>query len=189
MNASKAKHEIREPSLHDRFTRLLDDRLFLAALLVGWMFVTLLGYVYLGVFSSTYFTVGPNDKLHFVGAPIDTWAKWGCLLTARVLSALTEAALGDMIEPWIVTNLQDTDKVYLPYARWKCRMVVHCFYFYHELDIVFNLFLSLMQFDIALAVIVCKMFVLQFWTLPRWLANKQFVQRDDTIEKLFANKK
>jgi hypothetical protein len=185
----KVKLDVRPPpSLSERFGKLFDDRLFLASLLVGWMLVTLLGYLYLGVYHSSYFTFGPNANLHFVGAPIDTWSKWGCLLAARVLSAITEAALGDLIEPWIITNLQDADKIYLPYRKWKCRMVVHFFYFYHELDIVFNLFLSLMQFDIALAVIVCKSFVLQFWTLPRWLANKHFVARDDTIEKLFVNK-
>ena len=106
-------------------------------------------------------------------------------MASRALGTLSEAALADIIHPWIVTTLQDEQKLYLPYKKWKCRLIVQFYYMYHWLNEIFSLFLMLTQFDIALVEIVCKALVLQIWTLPNWLRKKQFIEPDRPLDKLF----
>ena len=171
--------------LFDKIRFFVTDRLFVVGVLLALQFAYQTGYFYMGVYVSEYFTWGPNDRLFFIKTPIDTWQKWMYLMFSRVIGTLSEAALADVVQPWIVTTLQDEQKVYLPYRKWKCRLIVQLYYTYHWINEVFSLFLMLTQFDIALVEIVCKSFVLQFWTLPHWLRKKEFTEPNRAVEKLF----
>jgi hypothetical protein len=155
--------------------KLLNDKLFLVTILWIWLGVTQIGYGFLGVYSSDFFSFGPNDRLRFMHAPIDTWTKWSFLLAFRIIGTLAEVAAGDMIAPWISTKLQDEDKQLLPYPRWKCKLIVQMFFLYHDFNAMFSVFLALTQVDLAVSVMICQTAVLQCWTLPRWFLHKKFV--------------
>jgi len=170
-----------------RFGDLFGDRLFIVVILLTLQLGNQAGYVFMGVYSSEYFTWGPNDRLFFVGAPIDTWTKWYYLIGSRVISVISEAGLGSQVKCWIETYVQSTDKVYLPYAKWKCRIIVQIYAIYERLNEMFSLFLVLTQADVALAEILCQAFILQLWTLPRWLRRKECLMRDTTLEALLAD--
>ena len=167
--------------------RFLGDRLFLVVALLAIQLGNQAGYVFMGVYRSEYFTWGPNDGLFFVGAPIDTWAKWGYLIGSRLIAVISEAALGSLVKAWIETYVQSSDKIYLPYAKWKCRTIVQAYAIYERLSEILSLFLMLTQADVALMEILCQAFILQLWLLPRWLRRKECLMRDRTIDALLAD--
>jgi len=167
--------------------RLFNDRLFIVVLLLFLQLGNQTGYLFMGVYSSEYFTWGPNDRLFFVGAPIDTWAKWSYLVGSRVIGVAGEAALGSMVKRWIETYIESSEKPYLPYAKWKCRMIVQVYAVYERLGEMLSLFLVLTQADITLVEILCQAFILQLWTLPRWLRRKETLSRDTTLEMLLLD--
>ena len=167
------------------FRSLLCDQLFIVSLLLALQLVNQAGYVFMGVYRSEYFTWGPNERLFFVGAPIDTWPRWGYLIASRVISVLSNNALGGMIEAWITGELQNEARVYLPYSKWKCRVIVQLHAIYGSFNQILSLFLMLTQADIALVEIVCEAVVLQTITLGRWLRRKRYVAHESTLADLF----
>jgi hypothetical protein len=167
-----------------RLGGFLTDRLFVVIILLAIQLGNQAGYVFMGVYTSEYFTWGPNDRLFFVGAPIDTWTKWYYLIGSRLISVVSEAALGAYVKRWIETYVESTDKTYLPYAKWKCRLIVQIYAIYERLNEMFSLFLVLTQADVALAEILCQAFILQLWIMPRWLRRKECLRRDTTLEAL-----
>jgi hypothetical protein len=154
--------------------KVLDDKLKLCYILIVWMMIQMIAFGSLGVFDSPYFSVGPNDRLFLVQAPINTWGKWLILILFRVFGTIFEVATGDMLGPWIMTKLQDEDKLILPYQEWKCKLIIQIFYGYHDINSMFGVFLALTQADIAIVVIICQSVILQNWTIPRWFKNKHF---------------
>jgi hypothetical protein len=165
--------------------QLVSDKLFIVTVLLVVQLANQSGYVFMGVYSSEYFTWGPNARLYSVGAPIDTWTKWGYLIASRVIGVITEAALGDLIAPWIATYVQGEDKVYLPYNKLKCRLIVQFYAVYCKLNDIFALFVMLTQADVAVIEMLSQALVLQTWTLPNWLRKKVHVTPDLVIQQLF----
>jgi len=167
--------------------RKYNDKFTLSGLLIIWLIITQIGYMSLGVFNSDYFSFGPSERLKFINAPIDTWFKWVVLASFRLIGTVAEVASGDMIGPWITTTIQDEHKKTLPFPAWKCKMIVQMFYFYHDFNSMFSVFLALTQVDMALIVIICQSTVVQFWTLPQWLDGKVYISKDfnklDKIDK------
>jgi hypothetical protein len=166
---------------------VLGDPLFIVASLLVLQLGNQAGYIFLGVYRSEYFTWGPNPQLLFVGAPIDTWSKWWYLIASRVVAVVSEVALGSVIKAWIETYVQGSDKLYLPHAKWKCRIIVQIYSIYERINEMFSLFLILTQADVALVEIISQALVLQLWTLPRQLRRKEYLSRDTTIDSLIAD--
>jgi len=175
------------PRFFSRIIEFCSDRLFIVSFLLALQLANQYGYVFMGVYRSEYFTWGPNDRLFFIGAPIDTWTKWLYLVGSRVVGVISEAALGDMIAPWIASHLQNEEKVYLPYSKLKCRAIVQLYSIYVKFNEMFSLFLLLTQADVALIELVSQAFVLQLWILPNWLRKKRHVEADRLIEQLFID--
>jgi hypothetical protein len=153
------------------------DKLRLMLLLLLWLAGTMATYGWLGVFGSEYFRVGPSPTLEFLGTPIDSWHKWAVLVLFRAASPVFEVATMDMVGPWMLTRLQDEDKLDLPYPKWKCSLIVQLYFLYGNVNGVFALFLTLTQADIAAVEIISHVVVVQAWTLPQWMRGKAFAPR------------
>ena len=154
------------------------DKLLLMCLLLLWLAGTMVAYAWLGVFGSDYFRVGPSPTLLFLSTPIDTWRKWAVLVLFRATSTIFEVGTMDMVGPWMLTRLQDEDKPQLPYAKWKCALIVQLYFLYANVNSVFAIFLTLTQADIAAAEIIAHVLIVQAWTLPQWMRGKAYAPPD-----------
>jgi hypothetical protein len=141
-------------------------------LLLGWLVIYLLLFWALGVFENTYFLLGPNESFRFLGVQVDTWSKYAGVMIFQVISVAMEICTGDIVWPWIITNVQDDTKTMLPYSRVKSWYIVQAVFFYGDVRQIFSIFLSLSQVDLALVAIVESQVITYFWTKPHWLAGK-----------------
>ena len=160
------------------------NKIRLVMLLWMWVFVSIICFYMIGIFESTFFRFGPTDTFFFMGAPIDKWWKWICLILFRIIGTTVEVAATDIVYPWIVTQLQDEERRILPYPLWKCKMIVQLYFLYWNLQAIFAVFLALSQFDMAISVVVTQVVVVQSWTLPNWFKNKEFIEEKEVGEEL-----
>ena len=151
-----------------------NTRFRLSLLLLVWMTCYLIIYYFLGVFDSPYFSLGPNPSFVFLGVVVDTWPKWSGLISFQIIGTCAEMIVGDMIWPWITTQIQDEDKKELPCPPWMCRWIVLFQFFYADVKGIFDIFLSLSQVDLAIVNIVCGQLVSVIYTLPMWLRGKEY---------------
>jgi len=155
-----------------RVTYLSDDKLFLLSVPFTWLAICVEFARRKGIFSRPYFTIGPSATLQFADTPIDTWDKWGVLVGFLLITKILETGTVGIVGPWITTQIQDENRADLPYARWKCNLIVLLFTLYMGIDKIIDILCVLAQVDIALIELAGELLVIQLWTLPQWTRGK-----------------
>ena len=152
--------------------RLGSDKLFLMSIPFIWMTICIVAAKVRGVLHQNYFTVGPSTTLLFADMPVDTWAKWGALVGFLVITKILETGTIGIVGPWITTQVQDENRRDLPYAKWKCNLIVLMFTLYMGIARVIDILCVLAQVDIALIELTSELVVIQCWILPQWTHGK-----------------
>lgn len=157
---------------------LYRDHLFLVFILwVVFVMMDVLLY-YLGIFKATYFAWGPNDNLDFLGVPIDTMEAWSAMVVIRIICVTSQTIVGTVVGPWITTVLQNpavpVDE--MDYSLRKSQLILNLYESVNLLNGLFSMWMIFTQVDLALIEAACIMFVLNAWTLRRWLEGKEDYQ-------------
>jgi len=150
---------------------------------------------YLGVFDDPYFSWGPRDGLNFMGVAIDTFERWGGMISVRIICAGTQTLVNTVVGPWITTVLQN-ESVSLEdigYSMSKSRLILNIYESTNILNGVISIFLMFVQVDIALIEGATIMFILNTWTLNRWIEGKSAyrhkMQMISNVDRTFSNTK
>ena len=150
-----------------------------------WMLVYGVVFDLLGVFDSRYFSFGPHPLLKFVGAPIDTWQRWGALVGVRVVGVFLETLVDDAIPRWIRTtfwNPPTSTRHRIPYPAWVCRLIILTYDSYVILTVLFRIYLFLLQADFSILVISSHLCARQLCVVSFWLRHKVYRRRRPNVE-------
>jgi hypothetical protein len=158
---------------------LYRDHLFLVLVQAGVFSLMAAMLYYLGVFNDPYFSWGPREGLNFMGVAIDTVERWGGMIAVRIICAGTQTLVNTVVGPWITTVLQNESVAIedIGYSMAKSRMILNIYETTNILNGVISIFLMFVQVDIALIEGITIMFILNTWTLNRWIEGKAEYQR------------
>ncbi len=127
----------------------------LAAML--WCIVTVAIYVVCGgTADNTYlsWSVGPHEKLFFIGVAINTWTKWVVLNSLVCIDAAINVWVLEVIHTWVTLNIYDSSKSTLDYSDPVVVGIAVALNIYTIIHLIVGLFLTLTQIDTQMLIIV-----------------------------------
>jgi hypothetical protein len=85
---------------------------------------------------------GPSPKTVFGGIRVDTWSKWGAVMTYATLSQIIESIVGNTIRPYIRNVIRDHKTPFDEKPRYSIgQLYVQIYTIYSWITSVFDVFL------------------------------------------------
>lgn len=162
------------------------DNLFLVGIQFFVLAVFMSIFFFEDVFSNQYFSFGPNENVELFGIRINTWKLWGAMVIIRVISVFTKTAVGSIVSPWIHTVFQART---VPLNKIGCSLsrailVINLYEIAGSINSIFEIWIIFTQVDLALIESAACLLVLNVWTIPRWLEEKEAFAKSDMPESL-----
>lgn len=148
-----------------------DDKRVTITVVYVWFVIVLVLFAWLGIFSTSYMQVGPNDDLVYMGMPLNTWPRWGTVILFVLVSTSINDIAGDAISPWMQNCICDHKNRYIPYSKTTCIAISQLWALYCAVMSIASIALVFSQFDILFVRIVVDISVNQY-TTTRFLRNK-----------------
>lgn len=150
------------------------SRIFNLSLLISvWLVFYVIFAFSAGLLEDPYFRFGPQDTFLLLGKPINTWDKYLAILAIQVVDAVLYYLAGLEVFPWITTDLQDHRLQYYDPPLWKNYFIVNVYQIQRTVLNIFWVFLALAQVDVAIFSALTILIILNFSTLPKFLAHKK----------------
>lgn len=129
---------------------IFDDKRLAIGLLMTWMIGVILALQSLDLMHSEFMTFGPSSHTKFMTLSIDTWHKWGLLVTATFANTCMTDFMSDAIVPWLQNTVQDHKTKYLPYKKFTCYTISQLWGVYCGIMSIFAINLLTSQIDFLL---------------------------------------
>lgn len=121
-----------------------------------WAGILLLGWITFSVASITYivftndvsslFSVGPNSDFFIFGICIDTFSKYGVVVSFCFLNSGIRAVNGNVLNSWIINEIQDVTRtsssVSIPISKACSLSFIHVIYNWFDFFMYINILLS-----------------------------------------------
>jgi hypothetical protein len=129
----------------------------------------------LGVLEAPYFSVGPSEHLKFFNLVIDTYELYIGFVLWRVITVVLQTMCSSVVGPWISTVFQNRT---IPEDMIGCSLpraifTLNSYEIQMILQGLISVFMYFSQIDLALIEGVTYLFILNAWTIPRWLEEKK----------------
>jgi hypothetical protein len=135
-------------------------------LLASWMSFSIASITYI-VFTnnaSHLFSVGPNSDFFIFGICIDTYSKYGMVISFCFLNSGVRAINGNIIQSWIINEIQDVTRVItIPISKASSLSFIHVIYNWFDFFMYINILLS--QIDMLLIEIFADLIATGFLTM------------------------
>ena len=131
-------------------------------LLLGWITISVASITYI-VFTndvSSLFSVGPNPDFFIFGICIDTFPKYGVVISFCFLNSGIRAINGNVLHSWIINEIQDvtrTTSVPVSISKACSLSFIHVIYNWFDFFMYINILLS--QIDMLLIEIFADLIV------------------------------
>jgi hypothetical protein len=161
---------------------LYKDKLFLVLLEYIPIFFLVIVLYTIGVFENSYFSFGPNPALTFFHVVIDNWHKWGLMVVVRVITVISQSATNSVVSPWIITSFQSkvVSVKQLGCSVRKAILIVNLHGLAGFINGIFDIWIIFTQVDLAFIEELTRTFIINFWTIPRWLEDKADYEKEIT---------
>jgi hypothetical protein len=116
-----------------------------------------------------YDKIGPNPTFIILGIAIDTMQKYLLLCTYVIMNIVIRNMNFNIISPWLIQNVQNTNVLHVPVAH--AYQIAVCFTLYGWIDSIIYINVILSQFDIILLEIVTDVIINTYIT-RMYLINK-----------------
>ena len=106
-NPNKSPNSKSKSALGAFVDNLFDDKRCTVAVISIWFVICLIGFTWLGIFSSEYMNVGPSPELTYMGMNINTMPRYLSVVGFVVISTAINDFASDAISPWIQNTVMD----------------------------------------------------------------------------------
>jgi hypothetical protein len=172
--------------------KVFDDKRVTITVLVVWFVIVMVLFSSIGLFTTNYMAIGPNDNLTYMGMPLNTWPRYNAVLIFVIISTAINDLAGDAISPWILTCVCDVKSRVIPYSKSTCLLITQVWSCYCGVMSIASISLVFSQFDLLAVRLIVDLVVNQYTTM-RFLRNKthsaaeynrffEDTKPDDTIE-------
>ena len=138
--------------------------------------------------SSTYWNIGPNEKLIIISVKIDNWTKYWILLSFIAFLKITKCVIAEIAHPIIGFNIYNPDKKLITeFTKIELQFYGNSMYLIDNIRNVFMIMITISQIDVAL----WGVFIAEFTSIftIRYLLNEKkfsknnnnFIPLDETL--------
>jgi len=143
---------------------IFDDKRTAITLLMLWMVGVIFLFQSLDLMHSDFMTLGPSTHTKFMTLNIDTWHKWGLLVSATFANTCVSDFMSDAIAPWLQNTIQDHKTKYLPYSKFTCYTISQLWTIYCSVMTIFAISLITSQIDFLLIRMLADLMTSTFTT-------------------------
>jgi len=143
---------------------IFDDKRAAITVLMVWTALVVGSLQYLDLMHSDFMTFGPSTHTKFMTISIDTWHKWGLLVTATFTNTCVADFMSDAIAPWLQNTIQDHKTKYLPYSKFTCYTISQLWTVYCGIMSIFAISLITSQIDFLLIRMLADLITSTFTT-------------------------
>ncbi len=143
---------------------IFDDKRIVIGILMTWLCTVLGVFSHLGIWNTSFMSMGPSEETEFMNIKLNTWFRWNCVAIFTFVNTTINDFASDAIGPWIQNTLQDHKTRYLPYSLLVCWYISQFWAVYCSIMSVFSLFLMLSQIDFLLIRAVADIIVNSYTT-------------------------
>jgi hypothetical protein len=151
--------------------KVFDDKRVTITVLVVWFVIVMVLFSSIGLFTTNYMAIGPNENLTYMGMPLNTWPRYNAVLIFVVISTAINDLAGDAISPWILTCVCDVKSRVIPYSKSTCLLITQVWSCYCGVMSIASISLVFSQFDLLAVRLIVDLVVNQYTTM-RFLRNK-----------------
>lgn len=151
--------------------KVFDDKRIAVVLLMIWLSIVFITFADLGLFTGAYMQFGPSEDTKFLGVVLNTYYRWGLVVTYTFISTLLNDFFSDSLSPWLLNTITDQKSKYLPYSKLTCLMISQTWSIYCCFMGIFSMLLSMSQFDFLLVRLSADLLV-TCYTNTRFMRNK-----------------
>jgi hypothetical protein len=129
--------------------------------------------------NSTYFRIGPSDTLTVISVTIDTWRKWGTVVTILCILGVVEVIIHEIGMPILGFSIYNPDKTEIvEFNKNELNFLANSMFLLSSVRKVFNTVISITQIDLALVTVIVQELACIF-TVRLLLNEKKFVKDRD----------
>jgi hypothetical protein len=108
-------------------------------------------FITIAAADSKYFRFGPSSDFIFISVPIDTYNRYGLLLTLIFFNNIIKVLISEIGEPILVFNIYNPDKkIITEFTKKQLLFYANSMFFVSNTRHIFEILISVTQIDIAL---------------------------------------
>lgn len=154
--------------------RLFDDRRLMIAFVMVWLLVCLVGFGYMGIFTSDFMRFGPQEtSFTFLTISINSWERYIFLCTFVIISTAVNDLAGDSLSAFFTNNVLDHKERTLMYEKRTILCISQLWSLYCAIMSLASINLAFSQMDMILLRLVVDLSV-NFYTMHRFMKNKRY---------------
>jgi hypothetical protein len=152
---------------------VFDDKRIMVACIMSWLMCCVLGFGYMGIFSSDYMKIGPQPTLNYLTMKLDTMEKYVVVVVFVIISTAINDLASDSLGPFLQNSVCDHKERTIMYRKFTIICISQLWSVYCSLMGVASIALAFSQVDLIFIRLAVDLVVNQY-TMNRFLRNKTY---------------